>query len=240
MKTSKLLAKAMITLVAIVFFSACKKDKDEQNKPVCRIITAIPSSGAGNSFNMTYNNEGKVSTISSGNDITTIAYSGNTAIATTNTSGAFSSKRIINFNSDGLAINVKIEYDPAGTSWDNQLYEYSGTNLIKATYTSSSGGTPSVSVVTWSNDNLVSVSSGTSVSTLDYYTDKFSQTGDYLYLAQLVQGFQIYRTKNLLKSISSGTDINNFNYSFDADGNISSVTVTGSTAVTYTYQYQCN
>jgi hypothetical protein len=236
MKTLRL--TTITSLLLILAFTACKKDKDEKKKPTCRIITITPSSG--NSFNISYNSDGKISTMSSGNDITTFAYSGNTTIATTTTSGTFSSKKIITLNSNGLATNVKTEYNTSGTNWSNDVYEYSGTEIIKLTNTSSSGGSPSISTVTWNNGNLVSITSGSSVSTIDYYTDKPAQTGDYLDIAQLVGGFQIYRTKNAIKSLFSGSTITSFNYNFDGDGKITSLTASGSTNITYSYQHQCN
>jgi hypothetical protein len=237
MKTFRL--TTMTSLLVILAFTACKKDKDEKKKPTCRIITITPSP-SGNSFNISYNSEGKISTMSTGNDITTFAYSGNTIIGTTTTSGTFSSKKIITLNSNGLATNVKTEFNTSGTNWSNDVYEYSGTELIKATNTSSGGGSPSISTVTWSNGNLVSISSGSSVSTIDYFTDKPAQTGDYLDIAQLVGGFQIYRTKNAIKSLFSGSTITSFNYNFDADGKITSLTASGGTNITYSYQHQCN
>lgn len=237
MKTTQL--ATAVTLFSIITLGACKKDKDEAKKPDCRIITITPSP-SGTSFNITYNSEGKVSTVSSGNDVTTFAYSGNTIIGTTNTSGTFSSKKIITLGSNGLATNVKTEYNTSGTNWSNDLYEYSGTELIKATSTSSGGGTPSVSTLTWSNGNIVSVTSGSSVSTLDYFTDKPAQEGDYLYIAQLIGGFQIYKTKNAIKSLLSGSSITSFDYNFDSEGKIISLTASGSSNVTYSYQHQCN
>ena len=240
MKTLNLLPTVSVTLFTISFFVACKKDKDAQNKPACRVITITPSSSPGDSYNVTYNTDGKPGTISSGNDVTAFAYSGNTAIATTNTSGAFSHKTVITFNSNGLASNVKTEYNLTGTNWNNSVYEYNGTELIKSTSTSSGGGSPYVTMLTWSNGNLVSAASGSSTTTLDYYTDKPAQPGDYLYLSQLVSGYQIYKTKNLVKSLLSGSDITGFSYNFGSDGYITSVTVSGSSPATYTYQYQCN
>src|SRR5689334_13541609 len=208
-----------VTLLSILTLGACKKDKDEVKKPDCRIITITPSP-SGSSFNISYNSDGKISTISTGNDVTTFAYSGNTIIGTTNTSGSFSSKKIITLGSNGLATNVKTEYNTTGTNWNNDVYEYSGTELIKATSTSSSGGTPSVSTLSWSNGNIVSVTSGSSVTTLEFFTDKPAQEGDYLDIAQLVGGFQIYKTKNAIKSLLSGSSITSFSYNFDAGGKI--------------------
>jgi len=237
MKTIRL--TTLTSLFLILVFSACKKDNDEKKKPTCRIITITPSP-SGNAFNITYNSEGKISTISTGNDITTFAYSGNTVIGTTNTSGVFSSKKIITLNANGMATNVKTEFNSSGTNWSNDLYEYSGTELIKATSTSSTGGTPSVSTLTWSNGNPVSATTGTSVTTLDYFTNKPAQTGDYLDIAQLVVGYRIYKPKNAIKSLLNGTNINSFDYTFDSDGKITSLVATGATNTTYTYQYQCN
>jgi len=236
MKTIRL--TTVTSLVIILAFTACKKDNDEKKKPNCRIITITPTTG--NAFNISYNSEGKTSTISTGNDVTTFAYSGNTIIGTTTTSGTFSSKKIITVNSNGLATNVKTEFNSSGTNWSNDVYEYSGTELIKSTSTSSSGGTPSVSTITWSNGNLISVTSGSSVSTVDYYTDKPAQTGDYLNIAQLVGGFQIYKTKNAIKSLLSGSSITSFDYNFDGDGKITALTATGGSNITYSYQHQCN
>lgn len=236
MKTIQL--TTAITLITIITFTGCKKDKDEAKKPVCRIITITPAP-SGSSFNISYNSDGKVNTVSTGSDITTFAYSGNTIIGTTTNSGTFGSKKIITLGSNGLATNVKTEFNASGTDWSNDVYEYSGTELIKATNTSSSGGTPSVTTVTWNNGNLVSAASGSSVSTLDYF-DKPAQTGDYLQIAQLITGFQIYKTKNAIKSLLSGSTITNFDYSFDADGKITSMTASGGSNIIYSYQHQCN
>jgi hypothetical protein len=236
MKTTQLaMAAALLTIITM---AGCKKDKDDK-KPDCRIITITPSP-TGSAFNISYNSEGKISTISTGGDITTFAYSGNTVIATTTNSGTFKRKMIITLNGNGLATNVKTETNASGTTWNNDLYEYSGTEIIKATGTSSAGGTPTVSTLTWSNGNLVSITSGSSVSTLDYFTDKPAQTGDYLHIAQLVAGYQIYRTKNAIKSLLSGSSITSFNYTFDADNKISSLAATGSSNTTFNYQHQCN
>jgi hypothetical protein len=191
-------------------------------------------------LNMTYNAEGKLSAFNVNTIITTFAYSGNTIIADGTNGGAFSSKRIITLNANGLAANVKTETVAGGATWYNDAYEYSGTQLIKHTYTNSSNVTPEITTCTWSGGNLISVSTASSTSTLEYYADKPAQTGDYLDLIQLIQGFRIYKTKNAVKSIlNSGSSINNFSYNF-ADGKIVSVAVTGNTSMTYNYQYQCN
>ncbi|MFT3979137.1 MAG: hypothetical protein QM687_01615 [Ferruginibacter sp.] len=236
MKKHPIFAGALLCLSMTTIFSACSKDDDT---PACKIITITPSAGTGT--NITYNDDGSIHSISSGTSVKTFAYSGNTAIATEMNSGVFSSKVIITNNSSGLATNVRTENDMAGTSWSNLAFEYSGTQLIKQTSTNSSGGTPGVTTVAWTNGNPTEVSSGGSnIQTIDYYSDKRSQTGDYWDIAQTMQGYRIIRAKNPIKSILSGSTITNLSYGFNADGNITSLNATGGSTITYNYQLQCN
>jgi hypothetical protein len=84
---------------------------------------------------------------------------------------------------------------------------------------------------------MVAAISGTTSTTLDYYTDRSRQKGDYLYLAQYLQGFEVYRNKNMVKSIST----TRFSYDFDADGKVTSVTISSGGSTSFLdYQYQCN
>lgn len=221
--------------VTSILFS-CKKDSST-SKPTCRIITVSGTSGQSN---FSYNSEGKLISISSGTLVTSLAYSGNTVIAIINKAGVFDKKKIITLNSNGLASNVRIENDLAGTNWENFAYEYSGMELIKDAYTSSVSGNPVVSTYAWSGGNLISNSNPASTTTLEYYTDKTSQAGEYFFLTQLREGYQILRNKNAVKSVSSGSNIITFDYTYDADGKITSLIVTGSSSATFTYQYQCN
>ncbi|MCL6523050.1 MAG: DUF4595 domain-containing protein [Thermoflavifilum sp.] len=238
--------KTKIVLCALLFPAfflgiGCKKKDKELKKPDCRIITVSQSSG--DSFYFTYNTDGKVQTITQGTLSTTFTYSGQTAIATTTDNGTFKYKKIITFNDNGLATNIKTEYNLSGTDWTNDALEYSGTQLVKYTSTSSNGGTPFVQTVTWTNGNpttISTVSGGSSTYTLEYYTDKLFQPGDYFHINYFIQGIQVIKAKNLIKSISSGSEITNFSYSFDSDGKISSLTViTGTGTKTYNYQYLC-
>ena len=91
-------------------------------------------------------------------------------------------KESVTLNANGLASNVRTENNVAGTSWDNTLYEYSGTELIKSTYTNSAGDPVEISTFTWSGGNLTSITSGSSTTTISYYTDKPAQPGDYFSL----------------------------------------------------------
>ncbi len=231
-----LLIAVIINAVSI----SCKKDSTPA--PVCRIITITTvSSGATTATNnFTYNSDGKISTSSDGTYSTTFVYSGNTEISTTTKEGVFHTKNIATINADGLTTNFRTETNASGTNWYNQAYEYSGTEVIKSTYTTSAGVTPSIITLTWNGGNLVSVNDGSSTTTVEYYPDIQAQAGDYFDILQMETGYRIYKTKNAVKSTSSGTTINNFSYSFDAEGKIISMIITSTSATTYNYQYQCN
>lgn len=228
-------------LVAVLITSvlaSCKKDST--SKPICRIITVTSSVAGTPPYNLSYNSDGTLSTRSIGTFSTTFAYGANTVIETSTDGGVFRSKRIITLNANGLASNVRTEINLAGTSWINTLFEYSGTELIKSTDTYSAGD-PDISTYTWSGGNLVSITSGSSITTISYYTDKPAQTGDYLYLLQHIYRYETYRVKNAIKSRVDGSSIVNFSYSFDADGKIASISVIEtSTTTILNYQYQCN
>jgi hypothetical protein len=231
-----------LLIMAVVFaaiIASCKKD--EAPKQTCRIITATQViSGMNSTFNLTYNSEGKLSSVTEGKQTSVYVYGGNTVIVNTTSDGLFYSKRIITLNTNGLASNSKTENDITGSDWDNISYEYNGTEIIKSTFTVSAGGAPTIETYKWSGGNMVSLTSGSTSTILEYFTDKPSQSGDYFYFTQLIAGYNVLKAKNALKSISTGSDITNFDYNFDADGKITSFVCTGGSSYTQTYQYQCN
>ena len=93
-----------------------------------------------------------------------------------------------------------------------------------------------VTTYTWVNQNLVLLTTDASSQVFGYYSNKLRQTGDYLLLVQQLQGYEIYRNKNLFKSL----DAVNLNYEFGTDGRINSLSVTsGATENFIIYEYQC-
>jgi hypothetical protein len=233
MKTLRTLFSWATALAITGILFQCKKSNDK--KPSCQIITATFAPNVSN-FHLTYNPEGKPIRIVS--DILDMKYeysAGSTTIVTFQ-SGNFQSKTIATLNKDGLATNIRTENDTLGTSWSNTIYEYNGQELSRSTLTTSTGGKPVVSTYTWDNHNLIVLLTDTVSQTLGYYTNRPRQTGDYLLLAQQIQGFEIYRSKNLIKTIA-GTSLN---YEFGADGRINSFTATtGANEIFVNYEYQC-
>lgn len=244
MKTLIIFITAALALIITGTFAGCKKNNDK--KQTCRVITAT-FSPTGVVYRLSYNSNGKLSSVIDGTNVTTYVYTGNTIIVTSLESGRFSRKNIITLSAAGMASNVRTEIDLTGNNWHNKAYEYNGIELIKSTLTFSNGATSSITTYAWSNGNMASIISGTVTHTLDYYVDKPNQGGDAFnqspfLVHQFIQGYEIYRTKNLLKSIAGET----FIYDFRPDGNIASVSVISATGgdasriVDYEYQCECN
>ena len=233
MKKIKIFATAFLLFTAIVVLDACKKNNDKKTCHISEISS--PTSTEKNSFS--YDVSGRLSQLISGGSLTTYSYSGSTTTVTILDSGKFLSRTTIFNNDAGLAINVRIEYDETGTIWNNQFFEYSGDELSKSTNTSSDLPKPIITTYTWSNGNMVSAKTDTTTTTYGYYTDKLRQTGDYFLLVQMIQGYEIIRNKNLLKSVSGST----LSYEPGPDGNISTLSVTtGGSTTSIDLHYLCN
>jgi hypothetical protein len=234
MKTLKTLIALAIVIGISGILPQCKKSND--NKPSCQIITVTPLPN-GNPLHFTYNQDGNPSQEVSGNLIMTFEYLTDSVIVRATNTGNFQYKTIAELNNDGLATHVRIELDSLGTTWQNTVYEYNGQELSKSTFTSSNGRAPVVSTYSWNNQNLVKIITDTITQTFGYYLDRPRQTGDYFLLTNDLQGFEIYRNKNLLKTI----DATSLNYTFGTDGKIISLSATtGANENFLNYEYQCN
>lgn len=243
--------KAQATIVALsaflIFnstFSSCKKENDKQAS--CKLVKVTQKNGNNTAvINITYNNEEKIATIGTasplGNSSKLFTYTGNNInIVTTTSSG--SRRDSVTLNANGRPSNIRSFGDMSGMSWTNQAFEYNGTQLVKVLHSDNSSSTPSTSVATYNNGNMVSLVTGALVSVLEYYTDKNNQVGDYLEFAHtMTYGVSIYPNKNLVKSIGSGNEQTQFVYDFDADGKITKAIISaGNNSTVLTYEYQCN
>lgn len=234
MKTLRTLISLAIAITMAVLFTKCSKSNNK--KASCQIITVTPAPN-GTPFHLTYNTNGKPVRVESGTFVMTYEYSAGSATIVSFNSGNFQSRTVATLNQDGLATNVRTELDTLGTNWSNTFYEYNGLELSKSTLTNSTGGKPVVTTYTWNNHNLVISNTDSSSTTYGYYTDKPVQTGDYFLLVQQLNGYDMYRNKNLLKSI----DATSLNYQFGTDGKINSLSATtGANENFINYEYQCD
>jgi len=241
LNTLKFSIAVVVAMIISQIFTACKKYNDDANTDACSIITATNIS-ENIVYHFFYKPDGKIYKAEAGAKVIKYEYSGNTTIITTIDSGRFINKIIATLNSLGFATNVRIQNDTAGASWNNTVYEYNGVEVTRSTYTSSGSGAAGIAMYHWSDGNLVSKSFASDTINYNYYTNQHTQEGDYIFFAQLLQGYKIYHTINLLSSYSSTTVSSTtfFTYEF-ASGKISSFIAANSDgSVRFDYEYQCD
>jgi hypothetical protein len=220
-------------------FTGCKKT--DAKRPDCKIMAAsLPSLNA--LFNFSYNSNGKPARIIAASTISSFEYpTDNTIIFTTLDSGRFQGRKIITVNAAGLATNIRIETNVAGTDFANNSFAYDGEELTKSVSTQSSDTTSTITKFTWFNGNMVTVTTdGTVTENRQYFGDKPRQAGDFFSFLEFTQGFETIRTKNLVKFSSQSSGLN-FTYDFGAGGNISSVKAELANGGVFfqDYQYEC-
>lgn len=230
----------------LLIVSSCRKDSTGDGNGNngagfnCRITEA--SFTGINSYKFIYNEDGKLSEAHSGDTSISYSYTPGSTVVTTLYAGVFHTKITVLLNNEHKVTNTRIDYNTAGTSWQNYDYQYEN-NLISKTVLKAAGTSNSVtSVFQWQNGNIKSVTStntsgNTHTTLFNYYTDKPKLVGDYISFVELLQGYHIYTNKNLIKSI----DDTRYVYDFAADGNISSLKVINAGGELFSghYQYEC-
>lgn len=248
--------KKIFTLTAIaclvISIQSCKKDKDSNPTPnpptkQCRLTaaTSSPSSGSGTTYSFTYNNDNKVSQIvTSGSPVytKTFTYNGHTINIISKSGTTVNGKTVITTNDAGRQLHSEERDVNTDTITSYSDFEYTNNgDLLKITQ--KYGSSPSTIInLTYSNGNLMSLSSSGSVTTYDYYTDQSFRIGDAFYFSQIFEfGTAFYIVnKNLVKSYSRGSIIENYNYTFDTDNNITQMkTINGSNISTIAVQQLC-
>lgn len=233
----------LLAFLLIVVATGCRKDKDKEKKPVCR-ISRITDAMTGLSHTVTYNTEGGYQTIKreDGKNTISFEYSGNTIVSKIyDASNKLTRKTTMVLNGKGMIwFQMGELFDVSGNITGNwsYTYEYNEEQVIKSTY-NVVGTTPRPTIYTWASGNNTEVTDDIGRTTYyEYYTDKTDQQGNYWNLRFLYLGIDqrlITRTKNLFKGFR-GYD--QFSYEFDSQGNITAVKEDGQ--LIYTLQYVCN
>lgn len=237
--------KNIITLLIVTagcIFLSISCSKKSSNKQACQIVTVTDQVGStpATTYNLTYDNSGRISTEqygSSGSSISRVfTYIGSTEMITT-TAGSNTTIDSIVVNGSGL---MEADYTTSGGNQSVTTYTYNGTECIKAV-TVENGGAPSTTTFTWTNGDLTSLSDGSSTQTYSYNTKPTAQ-GDYFQILQLVNyGAVFIRNTHQIIAFQSGSTIEDFNYTSDNTGKITELTGTGGSNVeTISYQYTCN
>jgi hypothetical protein len=227
-----------ILITAILLFPGCKKDSDEEPPaPVCRVQTLTESSVV---ISYVYDSAKRVSkAIYSDGHLAEYKYKGDTTRILKTSGGAFDRRLIIINNAQGMAVLVRIEENPAGTDGVIISYQYNGTEMIQSIQKSIGSANANVTNYTWSAGNLIEIKNNGSTTTLDYYTDKLNQPGNYLEAVNLSQGYVNFKTKNLVKTVAQSTSTT-ITYVFDSHGNISRAEFSNSSGNAIDFTYQCD
>lgn len=235
--------KALIIIALIVGMISCSSDDNRPKEPECHISQI---SNAGKTTILTYNSTGKLIQASNPDFNHTYFYDGNTIIINIvgNPSNEYNTfRRTLTLGSNGLpAIVYDDQFYNKPDKWQNLAFEYSGNQIQKMTPTTNQEGVIlNTEQYQWQNGNIISISSGDSVTTLEYY-DLPLQQGDFFIMENtLYFGISHIKNTNLLKKINS---TNNwqifFDYDFDTSGKINSVSfINNGTPYLYTYTYEC-
>lgn len=235
-----------LCIIALVVFAlACKKDKNRNAQPNCRLKTVSLTRTGGNTiWDFIYNNVGKVVSItttnSAGMAVKEFNYTGSTIIALSKLAGAIYGRDSVTLDAAGRVINYR-RFSTNG-DWENTVLEYNGDILSKVYRSSIYNPVPDTRVATYNNGNLVSLVSTTNTATFEYFPEK-TQVGDYLNLnsGMLDIGMGIYPHQSLFKNSSSGGSTTTAVYEKNADGLIVKATVfAAGSELKYDYQYDCN
>lgn len=237
--------RPLLLLLFIATWLSCGKDDDSEipeTEATCRISHA---ENPYREIEISYNSEGRIrQIIDSQLGHYTYAYSGNTIVIDVEESTG-PKKITLTLNDAGLVINRKTELGPGVFS--SAVFEYNGSQLISSHNTYSDGFEVSFTY-SWSQGNLQSIfTDGNLVKEFEYYTDRPVSVGDYsLFEEYFIHAeHPVYRNTNLLKSsithFGQEIEISNYEYTFDADGKITSIVQTrGGAIITTQYNYECN
>jgi hypothetical protein len=196
------------------------------------------SANALETCSITYNTDGKISTIvqsSPGSTLkSTYTYSGNVIRMTTTgyTNGDVVTDSVV-VNSDGLMLS-----DLERNIFDTSLttYTYTGTEVASSIF-QQPGQTPSATTYTFTNGDLTGFGPAETLT----YNDKPTAPGDYLQIEQLLaQAAPYIKTAHQCTSSTANGVTSNYNYAYDSTGKITQMVITGSSNVTFNYSYDCN
>lgn len=236
MKKNQLSLLLLAVFIIINGLLSCKKDAPPA-KQDCKIVSLITGNEA---IAFTYDTEGRLSSKTSATSTDKFVYNGNIVIITNTTGAVVNTITTVTLNANGLASNVSI-VDGAGVNFSNITFEYNGTEVNKSTTTNPAGGDPSVTTFNWSGGNLTSFQTGANITILGYSATLPSQDGDFWHTLNLQQGYEVFRTKNVVTSVDSNGIISTNNFVFDADGKITQVnSISNGVVFTFNFQYDCN
>ncbi len=239
----------LIILLYLAVLYACKKGDGPDKQPSnCKLTSLLlyPAGQAQQTVSFLYDDDGRVRFINQDGVINEFIYQDNAFTRARPSPGNWVTRSYIQLNADGRPSLRK------DTTYNNQsinstaamTYEYNSRGELEKGISNNASVIPNLSIV-WQNGNMVSITEGNTTVFLDYYTDKPDQELTIMGLKFFIE-FAAYapKCKNLLKSLTSGSQQINFNYEFDEKGKIKATTwtVAGNPTPVATWQqlWDCN
>jgi hypothetical protein len=237
----------IIYLFTIIFiaFAACKKSGSSSAKCKITTVSLVPTGGTPTVVNFTWGDDGKLKFMNTGGQVAEYFYRANGFTRRTSSGSSWYTNQYVELNAAGAPI-VKKDSTYNGQNLSNSsIYTFEYNNQGELIKTFKDNSAQPLETFTWSNGNLVKYQSGNVTYIMDYFTDKANRDYCFLDLQIFVFfGTNPAKSKNLLKSLTSGGNQINFQYRFDTRGNIKDwfATALGSsdTAMKATQQFVCD
>jgi hypothetical protein len=217
---------------------SCKKESEKE--PSCRISRLIFNNSK--EYNIKYGDDGKISAIEVMPDklVSSFKYENGKTIITYVLNGKYQLRLIVTPNNRGFATNVLAEEDEAGTTWFNQAFTYEGDRVVNNKMTDYVGNLEEVDYI-WDDGNISTIVEENDIYNYKYYTDKKFQAGDWRGIQQLLSGYKLYESKNLVQTYEYNGKTTVYTYKFDEAGKIVEAKSTNSNNTSiFKVEYECN
>jgi hypothetical protein len=137
-----------------------------------------------------------------------------------------------------------VRTDYPNDTWNNESYEYNGSQVIKKTYTKHNSVSPKYTLYQWVDGNLASITEPDGdVIYYTWNTSELFQQGDYFGLIDLELGYATVRPKNRIKSLTTNNGVLfEISHSEDSDGKVKSIHVDPTVGNDYnvSVKYECD
>lgn len=226
-------------------FASCKKNGNGSSNCKITTVSMIPTGGSPTVVNFTYDNEGKLKFLNTGSQSVEHTYYPNAFKRRSSSGNGWSTVSFVELNAAGHpTVKKDSTYNGQILSQSHiNTFEYNNNGELIATY--KDNNPQPEETFTWNNGNLVKYKAGNVTYIMDYYTDKKNSDFGLIDLQIFVAlGVNPAKSKNLLKSLTSGSDQLVFLYEFDSKKNIKewNATLLGSpdTVIRTTQQFTCD
>lgn len=226
-------------------FASCKKSTTEAEvktpDKTCQLIQSdYKGANSSPSYSYTYDTKGRIASFKDTFGTESYTY-GDTEITVKRSNGSTKTYNISNLNRistifDNSVYNITLTYDADGYLIQKRVLQ-GGLVLSTEKYSYTNGNLTLIE----NDNNKITVEYGNDIAKSNFYMDEVDTDIPLIFLSPI----KVYLGKlsaNLPTKTINGNNTQSFNYTKDANGNITKVTVNSSTGNNYTLEkkYSCN